>query len=120
MSRLLVVARPSLVPGFHLAGVEAFPAEDAEEAQRLIAEWLDAGQAGLIAIDDELLAAFEPALRRRLEAADPLPYLAIPSGEPRGQAGARRRRVAELIRRAVGFRITFRGETGKGEQDTAA
>ncbi len=110
MSRLLVVARPSLVPGFHLAGVEAFPAEDAEEAQHLIAEWLETGQAGLIAIDDELLAGFEPAFRRRLEAADPLPYLAITSGEPRGRAGTRRRRVAEMIRRAIGFRITFQGE----------
>lgn len=114
MSRLLVVARPSLVCGFHLAGVEAFPVEDAQEAQHLIAEWLEAGQAGLIAVDDELLAGFEPAFRRRLEASDQLPFLAIPSGEPRGLAGARRRQVAEMIRRAIGFRITFRGEPAEG------
>ena len=114
MSRLLVVARPSLVSGFHLAGVEAYPAEDVEQAQRLIAEWLEAGQAGLVAIDDELLAGFEPAVRRRLDAADQLPHLAIPSGEPRELIGARRRHVAELIRRAIGFRITFKGEPGEG------
>ena len=114
MSRLLVVARPSLVSGFHLAGVEAFPAEDVEEAQRLIAEWLEAGQVGLVAIDDELLAGFEPAFRRRLDAADQFPHLAIPSGEPRELTGARRRHVAELIRRAIGFRITFKGEPGEG------
>ena len=110
MSRLLVVARPSLVSGFHLAGVEAFPAEAVEEAQGLIAQWLEAGETGLIAIDDGLLAGFEPAFRRRLEAANHLPYLAIPSGEPRGPEGGRRRQVAELIRRAIGFRITFQGE----------
>jgi V/A-type H+-transporting ATPase subunit F len=112
MSRLLVVVRLSLVPGFHLAGVEAFPADDAEEAESLIGTWLEAGETGLIAIDDELLSDFDAAFRRRLEAAEQLPYLAIPSGEPRGPEGARRRRVSELIRRAIGFRITFKGETG--------
>ena len=110
MSRLLVVVRPALVPGFHLAGVEAFPADDAEEAESLIGTWLEAGETGLIAIDDELLSDFDAAFRRKLEAAEQLPYLAIPSGEPRRAEGARQRRVSELIRRAIGFRITFRGE----------
>jgi len=110
MSRLLVVTRPSLVTGFHLAGVEAFPADDAEAAQRLIGEWLDTNEAGLLAVDDGLLAGFDPAFRRRLEAADQLPHLAIPGGEPLGPAGSRRRQIAELIRRAIGFHITFRGE----------
>jgi vacuolar-type H+-ATPase subunit F/Vma7 len=110
MSRLLVVARPSLVTGFQLAGVEAFAAEDTESAEELIARWLDAGETGLIAVDDELLAGFSPAFRRKLETADGLPHLAIPSGEPRGPEGARRRRIAELIRRAIGFHITFQGE----------
>ncbi len=115
MSRLLVVARPSLVTGFHLAGVEAFPAEDAEEAEGLIAKWLGAGETGLIAIDDELLVNFDPAFRRRLESADYLPYLSIPSGEPRGPERTRQRRITELIRRAIGFRITFRGESANSE-----
>lgn len=110
MSRFLVVARPSLVPGFRLAGVEAFPADNAEAAQRLVTEWLDAHQAGLLAVDDELLRGFEVAFRRRLEAADQLPYIAIPGGGPLGAAGSRHRQIAELIRRAIGFHITFRGE----------
>ena len=110
MSRLLVVTRPSLVPGFRLAGVEAFPAEEAEEAQRLIDKWLYKHEAGLLAVDDGLLAGFDPAFRWRLEAADQLPHLAIPGGGPLGPAGSRRRQIAELIRKAIGFHITFRGE----------
>ena len=110
MSRLLVVTRPSLVPGFHLAGVEAFPAEDAEEARRLISQWLDRHEAGLLAVDDGLLGGFDLAFRRRLEAADQLPYFAIPGGGPLGPAGSRRRQIAELIRKAIGCHITFRGE----------
>ncbi len=110
MSRLLVIARPSLAPGFQLAGVEAFSANDAEEAQTLIGQWAEAGEKGLMAIDDELLAGFDASFLRKLEMADQLPYLAIPAGEPRGSAGMRKRHVTELIRRAIGFRITFRGE----------
>jgi vacuolar-type H+-ATPase subunit F/Vma7 len=110
MSRLLVVTRPALLAGFRLAGVEAFPAEDVETAQELIGQWLDADEAGLLAVDDGLLAGFEPAFRRRLEAAERLPHLAIPGGEPLGPVGTRRRRIAEMIRRAIGFHITFKGE----------
>ena len=114
MSRLLVVVRPSLVLGFHLAGVEAFHADDAEEVESLIGTWLEASESGLIAIDDELLSGVDAAFRRKLDAAEQLPYLAIPSGEPHGSEGARRRRVSELIRRAIGFRITFKSEQTSG------
>jgi vacuolar-type H+-ATPase subunit F/Vma7 len=110
MSRLLVVSRPSLVPGFHLAGVEAFAAADAEEAQRLIDAWLEAGETGLLVIDDGLLTEVDLAFWRRLEAADHLPHIVIPGGEPLGPGMSRRTQIAELIRRAIGFHVTFGGE----------
>ncbi len=110
MSRLIVVTRPSLALGFQLAGVEAFAAQDAVAAQRLVTSWLGAGEASLLALDDGLLADFDPALRRRLEAADRLPYIAIPGGGPLEPEISRRRQLTELIRRAIGFHITFRGE----------
>ena len=115
MSRLLVVTRPTLAVGFHLAGVEAFAAEDAKQAQALIAKWLEAGEAGLLAIDDELLADFDLAFRRKLWATEQLPHLGLPSGEPGGWQGERRRRIAEMIRRAIGFHITFKGESTQHE-----
>jgi V/A-type H+-transporting ATPase subunit F len=110
MSRLLVVTRPSLAPGFRLAGVEAFAAEDAEQATSLIAEWLEAGEAALLAMDDGLLEGLEPGFRRRLESANQLPFLAIPGGEPLSPMRARRGHIAEMLRRAIGFHITFKGE----------
>lgn len=110
MSRLLVITRPSLVYGFQLAGVEAFSAEDVETAQELIESWLEAGEAGLLAIDDGLLAHLDPVLLKRLESSENLPVLAIPGGEPMGAEVSRRHRIAEMIRRAIGFHITFKGE----------
>lgn len=110
MSRLVVVTRPSLVPGFQLAGVEVYGAEDFETAQELIGGWLEAGEAALLAVDDGLLENMELAFLKRLSASDTLLHLAIPGGQPLGRAFSRKDRIAQTIRRAIGFHITFKGE----------
>ena len=110
MSRLLILTRPTLVHGFHLAGVDAYGAEDAEAAQDLIEGWLESSEEGLLAIDEDLLSRIEPSLKMRLGASAHLPYLAIPSTGEAGPNISRRRRIADTIRRAIGFHITFKGE----------
>lgn len=110
MSRLLVVTRPTLVPGFRLAGVDAYGAEDVETAQELIHGWLKADEVALLAIDDGLLEHMDPSFVKHLEASEKLPFLAIPGGGSLGPEVSRKHRIAEMIRRAIGFRITFKGE----------
>jgi len=117
MSRLLILTRPSLAPGFQLAGVDAYGAEDVESAQEMIAGWLDSGEAGLLAIDDGLLSRMDQDLVKRLEAAEQLPFIVIPGGGALGPEASRRHRIAELIRRAIGFHITFKGEEVEGSQE---
>lgn len=115
MSQLLVVTRQALVPGFQLAGVDAHGVEDVESAQQLIEKWMEAGEAGLLAIDDGLLALMDAAFLKRLGSAEHLPYLAIPGGRPLGPEASQRHRIAALIRRAIGFHITFKGDVESGE-----
>jgi vacuolar-type H+-ATPase subunit F/Vma7 len=110
MSRLLIVTRPELVPGFHLAGVEAYGVQDAETAQELIGSWFEGEEVNLVAVDDGLYALLDPAFIKRLETCEHLPHLIIPGGRPLGREATRRYRVAEIIRRAIGFHITFKGE----------
>jgi vacuolar-type H+-ATPase subunit F/Vma7 len=110
MSRLMVLTRPDLVPGFHLAGVDAYGAEDVETAQEMIESWQKAGEAGLLAIDDGLLAKMDPVFVKRMDAFEKILYVAIPAGGPLGPEASRRYRIAEMIRRAIGFQITFKGE----------
>jgi vacuolar-type H+-ATPase subunit F/Vma7 len=110
MSQLLIVTRPELVSGFHLAGVEAYAAGDAATAQGLIARWLDEGETGLLAIDEDLMDAIDPAFQRRLAAADQLPHLLLPGGEAAETERSGQQRIAALLRRAIGFHITFHGE----------
>ena len=116
MSRMLIITRPSLVPGFHLAGVNAFGVEDVESAQELILSWLSAGEVGLLAIDDGLLALMNRTILKRLEAYEQLPYLPIPGGRPLAEEATRKHRIAEMIRRAIGFHITFKGEEAEGQE----
>jgi vacuolar-type H+-ATPase subunit F/Vma7 len=110
MGRLLVLTRPDQVTGFCLAGVDAYAAEDVEAAQELVGSWLAAGEEGLLAIDDGLWERMDPVFIKRLVAAEKMPFLVIPGGEPLGPEASRKYRIAEMIRRAIGFHITFKGE----------
>ena len=117
MSRLLILVHPSLVTGYHLAGVDAFGAEDVESAQELISGWLEDEEGGLLVIDEHLLAHLDAAFLKRLQDADHLPYLAVPGAVGNGFQFSRRHRIAEMIRQAIGFHITFKGEGSEAIQD---
>ena len=116
MSQLFVVTRPALVPGFQLAGVDAHGVDDVETAQELIEKWMTAGEVGLLAIDDGLLAHMDAVFLKRLTSAEQLPFIAIPGGEPLGIEASQRYRIAALIRRAIGVHITFKGEEEIGNE----
>ena len=110
MSRFLVITRPELLTGFHLAGVDACSAVDVETAQEYIEAWWEMGETGLLAIDDGLLEKMDPAFVRRMDANEKMFYVALPSGGPLGSEASRQYRIAEMLRRAIGFHITFREE----------
>jgi vacuolar-type H+-ATPase subunit F/Vma7 len=68
------------------------------------------GEASLIAIRQDLLQALPPRLQRQIENSFSPLVMAIPAGDPTTPLGERRRYVTELIRRAIGFQITFGAE----------
>lgn len=109
MSRLFILTREELALGFHLAGIDARGVRDVETAQEIIGNWLDRGEAGLLALDDGLLARMESTFVERLDNTIDLPYIIIPSGEPLGEEFSRQYRITQLIRRTVGIHISFTG-----------
>ena len=114
MSRLIILTRPELVTGFRLAGVEAFTADSIESAQELVQNWIAKGEEGLLAVDEGFLERMDPVFLKQLDAAEKLPYIAFPGGEPLGPETSRKYQIAEMIRRAIGFHITFKAEEGEG------
>lgn len=115
MSRFVVLARPSLVRGFRLAGVEAVAAEDVEDAQETIEKWLAAEEDILLALDDGLLEHMPEDLIRRIEATRSLLFVSIPGGGELGPEVSRQQRIARMLRRAIGFSISFREEEVESE-----
>ncbi len=107
MGRLMVITTPDLATGFRLAGVEAFAAESPERAEAILCKLLEGEEASLIAVRQDLLQAMDRRLQRRIENSYRPVVMAIPGGTPTTSGEGRRRYITELIRRAIGFHITF-------------
>ena len=103
----MVITTPDLAPGFQLAGAKTFAVESTEEAVRVLHGLLEADEASLIVVRQDLLGAMPPCLQSKIEASYRPVVMAIPGGTPTAPAEERRRYIAELIRRAIGFHITF-------------
>lgn len=102
-----VLCRPAAAAGFRLAGVTPTEAADAGEGARLLRTMLDDSGYGVILVEDEIYAAVPDATRREL-AHRPLPMV-VPIPGPTWAVSAREPEafIAELLRRAIGYRIKF-------------
>jgi vacuolar-type H+-ATPase subunit F/Vma7 len=105
---LTIITNPTLAPGFALAGVQVIAAESDAVARRALARLLDEGEAGIIALDAPYLASLDYATARRIDELVKPVVVALPVGANVLPEQRRSRQIAELIRRAIGIRMTFR------------
>lgn len=110
MGHLIVVTTADLVLGFQLAGVEAYAAAQPKQAQALLRNLMQNGDASLIAVRQDLLTGIDPRLQRQIDVSYQPIVMAIPSGGLALPGEGRQRYITELIRRATGFHITFGAE----------
>jgi len=111
--RLLVLVRPGDALGFRLAGAEVVaivPGEEAVELRRLLSD----PRAGVLAVEERVLAAAPPALVERARARGLPMILPFALPERLGGEGRGRAYVAALIRRAVGYGVKLGGAAGAG------
>ena|SRR6266540_3964587 len=111
MGRLVVVTTPELAPGFRLAGVATEVVTSPAAAARVVADLVAAPETSVVAVHEPFLAAFDPEVREPLTMSLHPIVVALPAGTP-AEGESRQERLAELLRRAVGYRITF----GSGEK----
>lgn len=114
MGRLMVITTPDLASGFQLAGVETFAAADPAEAEAILRKLLSGGEASLIAVRRALLEAMDVRLQRQVETTYQPVVMAIPGAMPILAREQRYWAISELIRRAIGFQITFGTEQQEG------
>jgi vacuolar-type H+-ATPase subunit F/Vma7 len=115
MGRLMVITTPDLAPGFQLAGVETFAVESVETAEEVLHKLLTGDEASLIVVRRDLLQAMTPRLQRQIKTSYRPVVVDIPGGIPTTPGEERRRQVAEIIRRAIGFHITFGTEQSQAD-----
>lgn len=110
MSRLIVLADQAEALGFELTGVEVIRAEDQETAEAQMLELISDENVGLIAVSSGLIEKLDDATRRLVESSYKPVIVSLPTGGPVMGFASRREYLAALIRRAIGFQITFQGE----------
>jgi vacuolar-type H+-ATPase subunit F/Vma7 len=108
MARLTMVAPSDLVVGFRLAGTDVVGVASPAEAERALTSLAADPEVGVIGVSAELLDAMDPQVRERFEGSVAPVIVAVPSGA--GAPGDHRARLASLLQRAIGFRISFGGE----------
>ncbi len=109
-SRLVVVVPDEVEAGFRLAGATIAPADGADEAAETIDELLREGERGVIGIYEPWLMQFPVDFREWLEGLVAPVVVGLPSGLEAGAGPARQARLAGMLRRALGYHITFGGE----------
>ncbi len=110
MSRLVVIAEEETALGFELAGVDVIAAVDVDSAREQLQRVLGEADVALVAVSASLLERLDEPARRRIESSDRPVVVSLPAGGPTAGLPTRREYLAGLIRRAIGFQITFPGE----------
>jgi vacuolar-type H+-ATPase subunit F/Vma7 len=105
--RVAVVGDSTVSMGFHLTGLRPFVADSKEEAASLLADMARDPQWGVILVQEDLLPEAMPSVPGGSDAGLPI---VVPFPDPAGvrppdEAEAY---VAELLRRAVGYRVRLR------------
>jgi vacuolar-type H+-ATPase subunit F/Vma7 len=110
VAKLTIITNPSLAPGFRLAGVEVVVAQDGVQAREALVRLINEGEAGIIAMDAPYFSALDSATAQRIEELVKPVVVSLPVGTATAPEQRRSRQIAELIRRAIGIRMTFREE----------
>jgi vacuolar-type H+-ATPase subunit F/Vma7 len=106
-AQLVIVAPPELAPGFRLAGATAQEATTPGEAATVVANLISDGEHGVIAVYEPFMTQFAAEVRDRLVASVSPVVVPLPSGLAVEGDASRRARLAELLRQAVGYHVTF-------------
>lgn len=107
---LVVVVPPELEAGFGLVGVDTVSASESEEASQALARILDDGGRALVAVYEPLLAGMPAAERERLESSLLPVIVPLPAGLEERDEESHQARISAMLRKAVGYHITFEEE----------
>jgi V/A-type H+-transporting ATPase subunit F len=101
MYRFVVVTDPDTASGFRLAGVDVIEAPSIEDARKIISNLLYKDDTGIVAVNEEFMAALDQKLMEKIEKT----YRPVVIPIPTGARGSRESYLEALLRRAIGYNI---------------
>jgi V/A-type H+-transporting ATPase subunit F len=105
MYKFLVVTDPDTAPGFRLAGVEVIEASSQEEARKAINALVFKDDTGIVAVNEEFMAALDEKLLATIEKTYRPIMIPIPSKAKRID---RTSYIERMLQRAIGYNIVVR------------
>jgi len=105
MYKFLVVTDPDTAPGFRLAGVEVIEASSQEEARKVINTLVFKDDTGIVAVNEEFIAALDQKLVETIEKTYRPIMIPIPSRVKRID---RTSYIERMLQRAIGYNIVVR------------
>jgi len=105
MYKFLVVTDPDTAPGFRLAGVEVIEASSQEEAKKVINSLIFKDDTGIVAVNEEFIAALDQKLVETVEKTYRPIMIPIPS---RARRIDRTSYIERMLQRAIGYNIVVR------------
>ncbi len=115
MPQLTVIIPSDLAPGFALTGARTCVANDLAEAERLLRLRMDEDVDGVIAVHAPFYHNLSPRLQEQVQTDYHPLVIPLPDGLPGRGEVLRRQQLTEMLRRVIGYSISFRGE---GEPET--
>lgn len=100
--RIIVIGDSATVTGFKLAGVSEVYVAEAEEAEKRLVSLLDRENAGIIVVNESLLASLDWRLKKRIEGLAKPVIVGVPS---KSGPSAEVESLGEMIKRALGFEL---------------
>ena len=110
MPQLIVIIPPDLAPGFALTGARTYVAADLAEAERLLRLRMDEDVDGVIALHAPYFHHLSPKLHEQVQTDYHPLVIPLPDGLPGRGEVSRRQQLTEMLRRVIGYSISFRGE----------
>jgi len=106
--KLVVLTDPETADGFRLAGVDVRIAKSGDEARRQLAALVDDDSSGIIAVNEQMMAAIDERLQKKIDSIYRPIVISLPITERLQIGEDHRAYLSRLIRRAIGFDITLR------------
>jgi len=108
LTEVAIIANKHLASGFRLAGVEAFPIENTEEARTLLSRIVSEGRYDVVILTERLSRGLHKEKAKIIALGKGRPVFAV-IPDFQGPTGQRTRELHDLISESVGAELKFEG-----------